>query len=97
MPKEPRDRVLRKSKVSKLSEVATLAVIADLIDVDVLRAEPDLAAQTIHGIEIATFTPDEWEELQALMRVDHSMMVGQLRRRRQERLLRDPDTPQKRR
>jgi hypothetical protein len=95
MPKEPRDRQLRPSKVSKLSEIAKLAVIADLIDVDALRADPSLAPE-LFDAEFATFTPDEWEELQACMRVDHSMLTGTLRQHRKERLLRDPDTPRKR-
>jgi hypothetical protein len=95
MPKEPRDRQLRKSKVSKLSEIATLAVIADLIDVDALREDPSLVPRGYEA-EFATFTADEWEELQCGMRCDHSMLMGALRRHGKDRLLRNPDTPRKR-
>ena len=90
MPKEPRDRELRAHMIDRLDEVAKLAALAQVIDIDVLRDECMLVPQGYDGT-FDIFTLDEWEELQSRIRGDTLMLVGSLRQHRKDRLIRDPE------
>lgn len=90
MPKPPNERVFRNGVIAKLNEVALLAAVALLIDCDALRSDPSQIPFAYRDA-LASLTPDEWEELQALLKVN----VGSLRNslRRHHPYLLQPDHP----